>query len=106
MTRGGWQELIERGFPFVKTAALSKSGLNDWQHLLAARGYDTAIAARTLGVIEQGQTRLIDKPLPPPPLRDAVDDFAIAVPNALRWTWKAPGPACGDLSPFPYRSRS
>ena len=42
-----WRELIERGFPFVKVAALASSG-EDWRSVLLAEGYDPEIAEQTV----------------------------------------------------------
>jgi hypothetical protein len=42
-----WRELIERGFPFVKVAALISSG-EDWRSVLRAEGYDPEIAEQTV----------------------------------------------------------
>jgi hypothetical protein len=42
-----WPELIERGFPFVKVAALASSG-EDWRSVLRAEGYDPELAERAV----------------------------------------------------------
>jgi hypothetical protein len=42
-----WRELIQRGFPFVKVAALGASG-EDWRSVLLAEGYDPEIAEKTV----------------------------------------------------------
>jgi Rhamnan synthesis protein F len=44
-----WRELIQRGFPFVKAAALRSSG-EDWRTVLRAEGYDPEIAERTIAM--------------------------------------------------------
>jgi Rhamnan synthesis protein F len=44
-----WRELIERGCPFVKVAALRSSG-EDWQSVLQAEGYDPKIAEQTIAM--------------------------------------------------------
>jgi hypothetical protein len=53
-----WQELIQRGFPFVKTNALRLSVAEDWRRVLEAQGYDALIAEKTLAIIEQYDARL------------------------------------------------
>jgi hypothetical protein len=42
-----WRELIDRGFPFVKAAALRSAG-EDWREVLRAQGYDPEIAERAI----------------------------------------------------------
>ena len=42
-----WRELIQRGFPFVKVAALGSSG-EDWRSVLRAAGYDPKIAEQSV----------------------------------------------------------
>jgi hypothetical protein len=42
-----WRELIQRGFPFVKVAALGSSG-EDWRSVLREEGYDPKIAEQTV----------------------------------------------------------
>lgn len=44
-----WRELIQRGFPFVKAAALGSPG-EDWRSVLRAQGYDPEIAEQTLAM--------------------------------------------------------
>jgi lipopolysaccharide biosynthesis protein len=58
-----WRELIERGFPFVKTQALRQPGAEDWRSVLKAKGYDVRIAERTLAILEENE----------PPAVSAVD---------------------------------
>jgi len=48
-----WRELIARGFPFVKVAALQASN-GDWQDVLRAEGYDATLAEGTISLIEYG----------------------------------------------------
>ena len=58
-----WQELIKRGFPFVKVAALSSSG-EDWRSVLRAEGYDAKIADQTVVMskpVEPGSVWLMGK---------------------------------------------
>lgn len=51
-TLAGWRELISRGFPFLKIAALRdplpEADPSGWREVLAARGYDPGIVDATL----------------------------------------------------------
>jgi lipopolysaccharide biosynthesis protein/GT2 family glycosyltransferase/SAM-dependent methyltransferase len=78
-----WRQLIERGFPFVKTAALRGNDSDGWQDLLAAQGFDPAIAEASIAVIEKGELQT-EKVLPPIVIRDVAEDVAIAVPCGLK----------------------
>jgi hypothetical protein len=58
-----WRELIRRGFPFVKVAAL-RSGGADWRAVLQGEGYDADIADKTLAMVAQYDPRPV-QPRPP-----------------------------------------
>ena len=50
-TLEAWRDLIARGLPFVKVAALQAAD-GDWRDVLRAEGYDPTLAERTLALIE------------------------------------------------------
>lgn len=57
-TMDHWRQLIDRGFPFVKAAALRDypPGRNrGWREVLKAQGYDPLIAEQSLAIIEAGE---------------------------------------------------
>jgi hypothetical protein len=51
-----WKELIARGFPFVKVAAL-QAAQSDWREVLRAQGFDPALAEGTLALIDGGDSK-------------------------------------------------
>lgn len=58
VTMDHWRQLIARGFPFVKAAALRDypPGRNDgWREILTAQGFDPQIAEKSVAIIEAGE---------------------------------------------------
>ena len=62
-----WRDLIARGFPFVKVAALQVT-TDDWREILREEGYDATLAEGTISLIESA--RASGKPREARPARE------------------------------------
>jgi len=76
-----WRELIDRGFPYLKVTLLSRlitrADIVGWRDHLTARGYDTALADKTLAEITATSSALdpFENSLEPKRRRDLLENL-------------------------------
>jgi lipopolysaccharide biosynthesis protein len=62
-TLSKWRDLIDRGFPYVKVAALrdnpSNQDISDWPQILRDQGYDPAIVVKHLAAPANWLRRMV-----------------------------------------------
>lgn len=81
-----WRQLVERGLPFIKVAAIRAEKTSLWCEFLSERGFDPLIVASTIDIISRCECKTSPVSVPPIVLRANDDNFGITVPNGLART--------------------